>query len=291
VRSKGQIERRDPRRQIAVMRGFALGRYALALAIALVAVAACGRAVSAADELYRARAFVTGQGEAERARGFALCFAAVLVKVSGDPRLAHDPAAAAMSAQAGGFVTGFDYHDRMSGIPVHDEQGTRDRPFDLTVTFDPQKIGGALRSLGRTPWPEPRPRLAVILGVRDATASYVLSEDGERGLGQRQSLAAVAAQHGIPVVLPNSAALAAEQITYDRVSSAPRLGAVAKASGGDAALVGTLVWTESALGWTTRWRLRWRGREHRWQIRGVSFDDAFRNGIDGAAAILSGHGG
>jgi uncharacterized protein len=275
------------------MRDFAPVRYALALAIALFAVTALGRAVSAADDLYRAQAFVTGQGEAERARGFALCLEAVLAKVSGDPRLAGDPAAAALTAQAGNFVIGFDYHDRMQGIPVHDEQGTRDRPFDLTVAFDPQKIDGALRSLGRTPWPEPRPRLAVILGVRDATTSYVLSEDGDRGLGQRQSLAAVAARRGLPLVLPRSTRLAAEHITYDRVIalSSPRLSIVAKASGGDAALVGTLVWTEAALGWTTRWRLSWRGREHRWHIGGVSFDDAFRNGIDRAVAILSGHGG
>ena len=55
------------------------------------------------------------------------------------------------------------------------------------------------------------------------------------------------------------------------------------------ALTGTLVWTEAASGWTARWRLAWHGREHRWRIRGVSFDDAFRNGIDGAVAVLSGH--
>jgi hypothetical protein len=270
---------------------FAPVRYALTLAIVFVALTARGGAV--AGDLYRAQAFVTGQGETERARGFALCLEAVLVKVSGDVRLTGDPAVAALAAQAGNFVTGFDYHDRMSGIPVHDEQGTRERPFDLTVTFDPPKIAAALRSLGRKPWPEPRPRLAVLLGVRDATASYVLSNDGERGLGQRQSLAAVAGKRGIPLVLPNAALLAAKHIAYERVSAltSPRLSAVAKASGGDTALVGTLVWTEAALGWTTHWRLSWRGREHRWHISGVSFDDAFRNGIDRAVTILSGHGG
>jgi hypothetical protein len=275
------------------MRRYAPVRYVLTLAVAVVAVAGFGRAVAAADDLYRAQAFVTGQGETERARGFALCLEAVLVKVSGDPRLTHDRAVAALTGQAQRFVVGFDYHDRMSGIPVHDEQGTRDRPFDLTVTFDPKKIDGALRSLGRTPWPQPRPRLAVILGIRDATASYVLSEDGERGLGQRQSLAAVAAKRGLPLVLPSTARLAAEHVAYDRLArlSSSRLSAIAKASGGDAALTGTLVWTEAARGWATHWRLSWRGREHRWNIAGVSFDDAFRNGIDHAVAILSGHGG
>ena len=127
-------------------------RYCLTLAIALAAVAAVGGAASAADDLYRTQAIVTGQGEAERARGFALCLEAVLVKASGDPRLIGDPEVVPMKAQAGSFVIGFEYQDRMKGIPVHDEQGTRDRPYDLTVTFDQQKIDAALRSLRRTPW-------------------------------------------------------------------------------------------------------------------------------------------
>jgi hypothetical protein len=266
-------------------------RVALTLAI-LLAAAFVGHAACAADDLYRAQAIVTGEGEAERARGFALCLEAVLVKVSGDPLLSREPALAALKSQAAGFVTGFDYHDRMAGIPVHDEQGTRDRPFDLTVAFDPPKIDAALRKLGRAPWPQPRTRLTVLLGVRDATAAYVLAEDGERGLGQRQSLAAIAAQRGIAITLPSTALLAGGHVTYREIAAAaaPRLDALASKSGGDAALSGTLVWTEAALGWTAQWRLAWRGREHRWRIGGVSFDDAFRNGVDGAVAVLSGHG-
>jgi hypothetical protein len=266
-------------------------RYALTLAFLLTA-AFVGHAACAADDLYRAQAIVTGEGEAERGRGFALCLEAVLVKVSGDPLLSREPALAALKAQAAGFVTGFDYHDRMAGIPVHDEQGTRDRPFDLTVAFDPPKIDAALRKLGRAPWPQPRPRLTVLLGVRDATAPYVLAEDGARGLGQRQSLAAIAAQRGVAVTLPSTALLAGRRVTYREIAaaSAPRLDALASKSGGDAALSGTLVWSEAALGWTARWRLAWHGRVHRWRIRGVSFDDAFRNGVDGATAVLSGHG-
>jgi hypothetical protein len=180
----------------------------------------------------------------------------------------------------------------MSGIPVHDEQGTRERPFDLTVTFDPGKIDAALRQLGRKPWGEPRPRLAVLLGVRDATASYVLAEDGARGLGQRQSLAQTASRRGITLVLPKTKLLDERRFTYAKLAAAPakRLDALAQASGGAAALSGTLVWTEARLGWTARWRLLWHGRERRWQVSGVSFDDAFRNAIDGAVAVMSGHG-
>jgi hypothetical protein len=243
-----------------------------------------------ADDLYRARAFVTGQDEADRGRGFALCLEDVLVKLSGDPSLIGDARLAALQARAADFVADFRYQDRMAGIPVHDEQGTRERPYDLYVSFDHAAIDAALRTLGREPW-RARPRIAMLLGVQDARANYVLASDGDRGLGQRQSLAEAAARRGLPLVLPGSLVLDRHRLTYSRLAAGeePPL-AAAKDAGGDVALVGTLVWSEPLLGWVADWRLNWQGKPHHWQIRGVSFDDAFRNAVDGAELILSGHG-
>jgi hypothetical protein len=39
------------------------------------------------------------------------------------------------------------------------------------------------------------------------------------------------------------------------------------------------------------WHLTWRGRDHAWGISGVSFDAAFRDAMQGALAVLSGHAG
>ena len=247
---------------------------------------------AAIDDLYQARAIVTGQGEVERARGFALCLEDVLVKLSGDPHLIGDPRLAPLEATAARLVGDFTYHDRMSGLPLHDEQGTRDRPYDLTVTFDRPKIDAALRSLGLEPWTTARPRLVIVLGIHDATTAYVLAQDGERGLGQRESLRAASLKRGMPMVIPDSAALAAEGLTYDTVPTSewPRLDTLAKRAGGDIPLAGTLVWDEPALGWVADWRLNWQGRAHHWRLSGVSFDDAFRSAMAGAAEIISGHG-
>ena len=66
----------------------------------------------------------------------------------------------------------------------------------------------------------------------------------------------------------------------------PRLAAAARTIGGDLALAGNLVWNEEALGWVADWRLGEGGKIYRWQIRGVGFDDAFRNAMAGAAQIL-----
>jgi hypothetical protein len=262
--------------------------------LALIALlCAIGPSVAADEsELYRTTVFVTGRGEAERVRGTGLAFEEVLVKVSGDPRLARDPRVAEVAKEADALVASYDYRDRMQGLALHDEQGTRDRPHDLTIHFNPAKIDTSLTSLGSAPWREPRPRLAVFLAIQDQQTRYVLAQDGARGLSQRQALAAVAAKRALPMVLPKEALIETERLTHDALAAKapPALAPAAKMAGGDAALSGTLVWTESALGWSASWRMARQGKDYRWGVSGVSFDDAFRNAIDGALEILSGHG-
>jgi hypothetical protein len=265
---------------------------ALIICVVVMLTLGCGAPAAAGDGLYQARTIVTGQGEESRGVGFADCMQQVLVKVSGDPRLSSDPRVVALAAQAGTFVAAFDYRDRMAGIPVHDEQGTRDRPYDLIVSFQPARIDAALRSLGREPWSGPRPRVVVLLGVRLGGTTYVLAGDGARGRDQREALMAAAARFGIPLALPDEAAVEESDLSFQSLSAnpPPSLDATLRALGGDLALVGTLAWSEQALGWSANWRLDAEGESYRWQISGVGFDDAFRNAMAGAAQILSGHG-
>lgn len=61
-------------------------------------------------------------------------------------------------------------------------------------------------------------------------------------------------------------------------------------SEGDVTLAGTLVWSDQARGWNVNWRMLSAGKSYEWQVSGVSFDDAFRNALRGAARILSGNG-
>ena len=94
---------------------------------------------AAGSDLYRAQTIVTGQGEANRIIGFASCLEDVLIKVSGAQKLAGDRRLEAYKSNAKSFVRAFGYHDQMSGKPIRDEQGTRDRPYDLTVDFEEGK--------------------------------------------------------------------------------------------------------------------------------------------------------
>jgi len=247
---------------------------------------------AAADSLYRVAAIVTGQGDANRIIGFAACFQDVLIKVSGALKLEGDPRLSAYKSNSADFVSSYSYHDQMSGTPKRDEQGTRDRPYDLIVDFDDKKINDVLNSLGVKPWLSRRPILGVFVEMEQGSRQYIATSDGKQSDLQRDSLLAAALKRGMMIVLPDVEALAKANINAAELLTTPSstLAALASELGGEVALVGRLKWEDSELGWATEWRMDWNGRTHRWQLRGVTFDEAFRRGIGGAAQILSGNG-
>jgi len=261
----------------------AAGVMGLALAAAFSCCAAKG------DDLYRARTVVTGQGEANRVIGFAACLEDVLIEVSGALKLAGDPRLEPYKARARDYVKAYDYHDQMSGKPKRDEQGTRDRPYDLIVDFEEKMIDGALAELGLKPWPLPRPSLGVLVEMEQGARLYIVSSDARQSDLQRDSLLAAALKRGMAVALPGSAALEKANVTPAALMTATP-STLTAAVAGDVLLRGHLTWSDDDLGWITEWQMDFRGAPHRWQFRGVTFDEAFRRGLGGAAQILSGNG-
>ncbi|MGY3622816.1 DUF2066 domain-containing protein [Bradyrhizobium sp. USDA 10063] len=247
---------------------------------------------AAAETLYRAQTIVTGQGEANRFVGFATCLEDVLVKVSGALKLESDPRLDAYKSRSADFVSAYSYHDQMAGRPKRDEQGTRDRPYDLIVDFDDKKINDVLDSLGVEPWLSRRPILGAFVQMEQGSRRYIATSDAKQSDLQRDSLLAAASKRGMMIVLPDVAALAKANINAAELLTTPSstLASVAAERGGEVVLVGRLKWEDSDLGWATEWRMDWNGRTYRWQLRGVTFDEAFRRGIGGAAQILSGNG-
>ena len=263
--------------------------------ISLTAMLMCctGTMATEAADLYRAQAIVTGQGETNRIIGFASCLEDVLIKVSGAQKLAGDRRLAAYKSKAKGFVRAFSYHDQMSGTPTRDEQGTRDRPYDLIVDFDEKKIDDILKALGLKPWLSRRPVLGVFVEMQQGLKKYMVTADADQSELQRESLLAAASKRGMAIVLPSVAALTKLSINGVelRTMTSSTLASVAAQQGGEIALVGRLVWVDRELGWATQWQMDWQSRTHRWQVRGVTFDEAFRRGIGGAAQILSNNDG
>jgi uncharacterized protein len=260
----------------------------------LAALMVCTAAMAAgADDLYRAQTVVTGQGEANRIIGFAACLEDVLIKVSGAVKLAGDPRLQAYKSRAEDFVKAHSYHDQMSGTPIRDEQGTRDRPYDLIVDFDEKKIDGLLGAFGLKPWLSRRPVLAIFIEMEQGARKYIVTADaGLSAVAPREALLAAARKRGISIVLPDDAAVVKSGIDAAELAKMPSSTLAARAAelGGEVALVGRLKWDDAEFGWATEWQMEWQGRPHRWQLRGVTFDEAFRRAIGGAAQILSGNG-
>jgi uncharacterized protein len=87
----------------------------------------------------------------------------------------------------------------MEAIPIHDEQGTRDRPYDLTVDFQPEKIDELLQALGQNPWTDRRPTAVVLLAVKYEARCYLLTGDADEGSDLRESFMAAAWLTGMPM--------------------------------------------------------------------------------------------
>ncbi|TIW33273.1 MAG: DUF2066 domain-containing protein [Mesorhizobium sp.] len=261
----------------------------MAATICLIALCLMsGAALAATEALYQSQTIVTGTGEVNRKIGFRDCLDKVLVRVSGDQRLPGKPEMAALRDKAGDFVESFRYHDRLEGIPVHDEQGTHDRPHDLTCLYKPAVIDKVLAQLGSKPWLGERPTVAVFLMAEQGTRHFALSADDERGEAMRESFINATGPLLMRIAFPPGSMISGMDEKALHTTDMATLDELARKAGADQALAGSIVWSDKDLGWIADWRLA--DETYRWQVRGVSFDEAFRVAMRGAAQVLSGNG-
>jgi uncharacterized protein len=245
--------------------------------------AACARD---SGPTYRADEIVTGTDMRQRPWGFAQALREVLVKASGDPRLANDARTGSLAAHADRFVACFAYADLLAGVPLHDDQGTYDRPYRLTVVFAPAKIDALLLRFGDRPWRGARPVVVPVLLVDGRKPPpYLLSAEIAAGAEERGAFAVAAQRYGMTVHIPTEAELRALG------AGAARLPATLPPSNaGEAVVLGTLDWHEALPGWVGRWRMRRQRGRYVWGIAGVNYDAAFRNIVRGVMLAASGNG-
>lgn len=269
------------------------GLFATAIRLLVITfVLAAGARADDFDVLYQTQAIVTGTGETNRQPGFEECLRDVVVKVSGDQRVLKHPKLAEALPKVGSYVASFRYRDRLEGIPIHDEQGTHDRPHDLFCTFDRVAVDALLAEAGGNPWLDKRPRLVLFLSVEQAAKRFVLTRDGDDSPYMRDSLLAAAEPWALQVDVPQAETLVDGGISVDNLAGlAPdQFAPTVRQAGGDAPMRGSLVWSDAELGWIADWQLATPEKVYAWQVRGVSFDDAFRNAMAGALQVLSGNG-
>jgi hypothetical protein len=256
----------------------------LAAATLMPHLAAAQSPPAAPEDLYKAETIVTGTGLSERIRGFRIGVEDVLVKLTGDVTLAGTKAASDVAEHAADLVADFAYEDRMKDIPVHDEQGTRDRPHFLRMQFDAAKFDAALRQAGLRTWTSERPTLAVWIGISEPRGKYVLAREGD-GYGQREVLKGASKKRGIPILLPPENQSA---VNYDAVATG-NLAVLRQASkdlGGNAILYGRLDFDGEAH-WNTSWAVAGDHVDAEWTMNSVTFDAALKGAIDQVAAAFS----
>jgi len=262
---------------------------ALYAALAQMLFVVGAQAAGNLEELYSATTVITGTSlEDEKLRGFAECLEQVLIKVSGDPSLAGTPAVVALAAQAQEFVESYDLQDWMAGIPVHDEQGTRERPHALTVQFSREPVDRALKRLGLAPWLD-RPVVALAVNVDNGGQRSLLTYGTDFGADQRVALEEAGDRLGLTVTFPEGRAQmdAAGASSRESEEDLEQLLELAREAGGEALLAGFLVWDEQALRWTSRWELVWNASPTRWEMSAMSFDTVFRGALEKTLALLS----
>lgn len=244
------------------------------------------QAAAASLDLYTSTVIVTGTGEENRLIGLRECVARMLVRVSGDARLLDNAGMGAIVEEAESHVASFSYRDRLEGVPIHDEQGSYARPHDLTCRFDPVHADDLLAQLGSRPWPLPRPGLMGFVHVTQGDRSFVLASDGSESPYMAESLALAAGPLALDVGLPDSAS---RPVLGPALPLPDAFADLSARAGGRVPLAMTLEWSDADLGWVAHYRIVDEKGAHDWSVAGVSFDEAFRVGLRGAAQILSGN--
>ncbi|RLQ88444.1 DUF2066 domain-containing protein [Notoacmeibacter ruber] len=254
--------------------------FAATLGLALT-VPVGGRAVADPADfqgLNCATTIITGTVDPEKSRGVAETLRQVLVKLTGDEASAADNA---MPSSFDPPVEKLELEDRMKDIPVHDEQGTRERPHFLRVCFEREPLLSAIRSAGFKPWLEERPTLEIRLAIETPGGRYILRETGAEGFGQRLALIDTAVERGLPVSLPDQNS---DTLDVGDLKSFVFEGPPALTEQDHPVLYGLLTLNPDGADWDATWRLS--GEAKNWKADEVSFDEAFRTGLGKAIERL-----
>lgn len=258
--------------------GSAAGRLrpSLALAVPFAVLAASAVAQAASADLYSATVIVTGRDNlAERARGIRAALPLVLTRLTVDGELAQRAVDEGLTDAAEAIVAAFDYVDRKQGIQISDEQGTRERSFELTVRFDEDKVDAMVARLGSSAWKGERPQIGVALLVDDGVSAYVLTRSSQKGYGQRLALDDEARALALPVLLPDAAE-----------GDAPEAALAQAGLTAPVRLEGRMTVTSAGY-WDTRWRLTGRNLDERFASTGKTFDAAIGEALRHSAKTLA----
>lgn len=200
-------------------------------------------ALAQAIDLYEGEAPVAGQGEAERSAALPAAFGQMLMRLTGDPDIAFDPAARGIVSEAPRLLQSYRYRQQMEvrdGLPQ-----TRNW---LVARFDPAQVDTALASAGIAVWLPPRPQPLVWLAIDDGSGARLL---GSSQAGAVAALSASAMQRGLSLRFPAADSNEAGLVSAVLAGRTDELVAASERYSAPVLLIGTL--QRSGAGWRVEW--------------------------------------
>jgi hypothetical protein len=160
--------------------------------------------------LYSQQIPVTNDGEAERDRAFSEALAAVVVKVSGDPRWLESPAIERAIAQAQNYVEATTYISELIQLPLEDNTASADTDEEqfytaeqriISVNFAAALIDELLADAGIPVWDGNRPSVLVWMVLQNSAGDREFLT-----VGSNPEIVKVmqdfAAARGLPIIFP-----------------------------------------------------------------------------------------
>jgi hypothetical protein len=160
--------------------------------------------------LYSQQIPVTNDGEAERDRAFSEALAAVVVKVSGDPRWLESPAIERAIAQAQNYVEATTYISELIQLPLEDNTASADTDEEqfytaeqriISVNFAAALIDELLADAGIPVWDGNRPSVLVWMVLQNSAGDrkFLTAGSNPEIVKVMQDFAAA---RGLPIIFP-----------------------------------------------------------------------------------------
>ena len=160
--------------------------------------------------LYSQQIPVTNDGEAERNRAFSEAFAAVVVKVSGDPRWLENPAIERAIAQAQNYVEATSYISKLIQLPIEDNTASADTDEEqfytaeqrtISINFAAALIDELLADAGIPVWDGNRPSVLVWMVLQNSAGDreFLTADSNPEIVQVMQDFAAA---RGLPIIFP-----------------------------------------------------------------------------------------
>jgi hypothetical protein len=153
------------------------------------------------ENLYEAQIPVAGQGAAERAKAVETAFRQVVVKITGNRKLASADALQKSFNRANRYVQQYRYHSlKTPKQPQQAEEGKIMPDRLLWVRFDERAVNQLLRRLEVPVWGKTRPSTLIWLGIESGGKRTLYQPEWEPGLGK--AIKRTAWRRGLPILFP-----------------------------------------------------------------------------------------